>query len=153
MLAALKRFFTEMSEGAPRGGVDGDERRLAAIALLTHVAAVDGVAATAESARLVDLVTARVGVDPDKARALLAAARRRDRESIDLHAFTSLLNRKLNEAGRQEIVDMMWEIAFADGVLHEFEESIILRVADLLGVPGLRRSAPQARPTGAEENA
>ena len=32
------------------------------------------------------------------------------------------------------ITSMMWEVACADGQLHEFEESMIWRVSRLLGV-------------------
>lgn len=145
MLAALKRVFAELSAGAPRGGIAEDERRLAAVALLVHVASIDGVTAEAERAQLIDLVIGRFGVDPAKARALLVAAERRDREAVDLYAFTSLLKLKLDEAGRLEIVDMMWEVAFADGKLHEFEENVIWRVAELLGVPARDRLTARKR--------
>jgi uncharacterized tellurite resistance protein B-like protein len=44
------------------------------------------------------------------------------------------LTRTLDASGRQKIIEMMWEIAFADGVVHELEENIVARVAELLGV-------------------
>jgi hypothetical protein len=36
---------------------------------------------------------------------------------------------------------MMWTIAYADGELQEFEENIIWRVSELLGVPARDRIA------------
>jgi uncharacterized tellurite resistance protein B-like protein len=32
------------------------------------------------------------------------------------------------------MVEMMWQIAFTDGVITEFEDNLIWRAADLLGV-------------------
>jgi uncharacterized tellurite resistance protein B-like protein len=32
------------------------------------------------------------------------------------------------------MVEMLWEVAYADGVLHEFESNLVWRAAELLGV-------------------
>ena len=63
----------------------------------------------------------------------------RDGMRIDLYHFTSLLNRELEEDGRRCVVEMMWEIAYADGHVSEFESNLIWRAADLLGVPSRER--------------
>ena len=34
---------------------------------------------------------------------------------------------------------MMWELVFADGTVHEFEDNLIWRVAELLGVSSQTR--------------
>jgi len=62
-----------------------------------------------------------------------------DHEAIDFYHFTSLLNRALNEEGRQRIVEMMWEMVYADGKVSEFEENVMWRVSDLLGVSARER--------------
>jgi uncharacterized tellurite resistance protein B-like protein len=55
-------------------------------------------------------------------------------EAVDLYRFTSLLNRALDEDGRLRIIEMMWELIYADGRVNEFEDNVVWRVADLLGV-------------------
>ncbi len=65
---------------------------------------------------------------------LIDAAVAADHEAIDFYHFTSLLNRALNEEGRQRIVEMMWEMVYVDGRVTEFEENVMWRVSDLLGV-------------------
>jgi uncharacterized tellurite resistance protein B-like protein len=45
-----------------------------------------------------------------------------------------LINRSLNEEGRRRVVEMMWEIIYADGRVSEFEENVIWRASDLLGI-------------------
>jgi uncharacterized tellurite resistance protein B-like protein len=40
----------------------------------------------------------------------------------------------VDEAGRLRIVEMMWELAYADGAVTEFEDNVVWRAADLLGV-------------------
>ena len=53
-------------------------------------------------------------------------------EAVDLYRFTSLLNRSLDEEGRCRIVEMMWQVVYADGDVTEFEDNLIWRAADLL---------------------
>ena len=40
----------------------------------------------------------------------------------------------LDEEGRAKIIEMMWEIVYADGERDELEDNLLWRAADLLGV-------------------
>ena len=42
--------------------------------------------------------------------------------------------RSVDEEGRLRIVEMMWELVYADGQVSEFEDNVVWRAADLLGV-------------------
>jgi uncharacterized tellurite resistance protein B-like protein len=53
--------------------------------------------------------------------------------------------RTLDEAGRLRVVEMLWEIAFADGIVTEFEDNALWRVADLLAVSPNDRIALRQR--------
>lgn len=55
-------------------------------------------------------------------------------EAVDLYHFTSVIMREVDEAGRLRIVEMMWELAYVDGQISEFEDNVVWRAADLLGV-------------------
>ncbi len=78
---------------------------------------------------------------------LIDKATAAERESVDLYHFTHQLNRSLNEAGRARIIEMMWEIVYADGRRDELEDNLLWRAADLLGVSPQRadRVAPPNR--------
>lgn len=145
MIAALKNLFANVSGGQMRQSIAEEERRLAAAALLVHVATIDGEKSASENARVLALLQERFAISGDEARRLAEAADERDREAVDLYAFTSALKQKLDESGRLEIIDMMWDVAFADGVVHEFEENVIWRVAELLGVSARERIAARRR--------
>jgi len=53
---------------------------------------------------------------------------------VDLYHFTSVIMRTVDETGRLRIVEMMWELVYADGNVTEFEDNVVWRAADLLGV-------------------
>jgi uncharacterized tellurite resistance protein B-like protein len=65
---------------------------------------------------------------------LIASATLVEGEAVDLYHFTIVILRSVNEEGRLRIVEMMWELVYADGQVSEFEDNVVWRAADLLGV-------------------
>jgi uncharacterized tellurite resistance protein B-like protein len=135
MFDALKRFVEEISGAEiPARSFDEEDYRLAAVALLIHVANVDGRVDLAERRKLLTIIKERFDLDATAAVKLTALAEQSDREAVDFYHFTSVLKRALDDSERLKIVEMLWDIAFADGVVHELEENTIWRIAELLGV-------------------
>ena len=135
MLQLLKEFLNDVGIGEkPASRFSESDYRLAAAALLIHVMSVDGQETGAEQDMLQDLLKRQFDLDDDAVDELIAAATAADREAVDLYSFTSLINRSLDEDGRRRIVKMMWEIVYADGRMNEFEDNIVWRASDLLGV-------------------
>ena len=62
-----------------------------------------------------------------------------DREAVDLYHFTRRISASLDDEGRRSIVEMMWEIIYADGAVSGSEDNIVWRVADLLAVSSRQR--------------
>lgn len=136
MFDLLKTFIADLA-GTPEpdpAGFAEDDYRLATAALLIHVANVDGRVDEAERVKLREIIEQRFGLDAAATRQLLARAEQSDREAVDFFHFTNVLKRRLDEAGRQKIIEMMWNVVFADGQVTEFEENVVWRVAELLGV-------------------
>ena len=53
--------------------------------------------------------------------------------------------RSLNEQGRARIIEMLWQMAFVDGVVSEFEDNMMWRVADLMAISPNERIALRQR--------
>lgn len=135
MLDILKDFLSDLGGGAKTQALfEENDYRIAAAALLIHVMTIDGAVTDAERAKLASLLQERFGLDEDASDELIAAATEADREAVDLYRFTSLINRSLDEDGRRRIVEMMWQMVFADDKVNEFEDNVVWRAADLLGV-------------------
>jgi uncharacterized tellurite resistance protein B-like protein len=79
-------------------------------------------------------VKRRFELDDAAADELIDKATTAEHEAVDLYHFTSLLNRALDEPGRARVIEMMWEIVYADGRRDELEDNLLWRAADLLGV-------------------
>jgi uncharacterized tellurite resistance protein B-like protein len=135
MLDALRDFMRRIgeTEGEKRH-FSADDSRLALAALLVHATAIDGVARDAERGKLRELLARNFGLTGDDLDLLLEDAAAAESEAVDLFRFTSVLKRHMNEDARIRVIENLWEIAYADGVSHEFEENLVWRVAELLGV-------------------
>ena len=107
---------------------------LAATALLVHVVSLDGEPSAIEKRKLHSLIESRFKLDPGTADHLIASATRAEGEAVDLYHFTSVIMRSVNEEGRLRIIEMMWELVYADGQVSEFEDNVVWRAADLLGI-------------------
>lgn len=134
MLAALKNLIQTLSESEAQPRFAPDDFRVAAAALLIHVASIDGVFSEAERDTLRDILRRRFSLDDASIDALIDEASAVEREAIDLYGFTAKLNRVLDAADRERMVGAMWDVVFADGKATEFESNLIWRAADLLGV-------------------
>jgi len=135
MFQSFRRFLSEVAEGGKQPiHFEPNDYRLAAAALLVHAAGIDGSISEVERAKLHAVIKRRFDLDEVTTDELLAEATEAEHEAIDLYHFTSLLNRSLDEDGRRRVVEMMWEIAYADGHVGEFESNLIWRAADLLGI-------------------
>ncbi|WP_020177682.1 TerB family tellurite resistance protein [Methylopila sp. M107] len=148
MLETLRRFLTDLAGASQHDSFAVDDYRVAAAALLVNLIGVDGVVEESEKAALHDVLKAHFGLDEAETAGLIAAATAREADAVDLYAFTSVLKRSLDAAGRAEVVEMMWEIVFADGQAHEIEDNIVWRAADLLGVSDRERVELKRRIAG-----
>jgi uncharacterized tellurite resistance protein B-like protein len=139
MIAAIRQLFADLGAEHKAARLGEDDLQLAAAAILFHVIAIDGVVTEEEKVMLADLLMRRFGIDADGAEELIGAAKDADDEAVDLYGFTSLLKRRLDPAEREKLVELMWKLVFADGKVHEFEDNLIWRVAELLSVPSQAR--------------
>jgi uncharacterized tellurite resistance protein B-like protein len=144
VLNRIKALFVER-DGRPAGGGQhgGDELQLAAAALLVEAAQMDDDFAASERATIADLVKHRFALSDEEAATLLDAAEDRVAESTQLFAFTRVVNERFSFEERVELLEMLWQVAYSDGRLHDHEASLMRRIAGLVHVPD--RDSGEAR--------
>jgi uncharacterized tellurite resistance protein B-like protein len=136
MLDGLRQFIADIVSPSADTDMSFDDTGylLAATALLVHVVSLDGEPSAIEKRKLHSLIESRFKLDPGKADHLIAQATRAEGDAVDLYHFTSVIMRSVNEEGRLRIIEMMWEMVYADGEVTEFEDNVLWRAGDLLGV-------------------
>ena len=126
--------FLRGRAAAPDTPPSRDEKQLAAAALLVEAALMDEGFDDSERRTIERLVVARFGLDEDECRRLIAAAEAAVAESNQLHRFTRAVKDQFAPEERVELIEMLWEVAYADGVLHDYEASLLRRVGGLIYV-------------------
>ena len=135
MFQAFKKFLSDVSEGGKHPSrFEANDYRLAAAALLVHAVMIDGSMSDVERDKLHAVIKRRFGLDEAATDELVLEATEAEHEAVDLYHFTSLINRSLDEDGRRRVVEMMWEMVYADGRVTELEDNLLWRAADLLGI-------------------
>lgn len=149
MLDTLRQFIADLVSPAEQArAFDETDYRLAATALLVHIISLDGAPSEVEKRKLHSVLESRFKLDPGTADQLIASATLVEGEAVDLYHFTSVIMRSVDEEGRLRIVEMMWELVYADGEVTEFEDNVVWRAADLLGISSRDRIELKHRVAG-----
>jgi uncharacterized tellurite resistance protein B-like protein len=119
--------------------------QLAVAALLVEAALMDDRFDAAERQTIAELLAIRFDLTADQAQCLLASAEKAVRQSTQLFRFTQSVAEKFDPAERARIVEMLWEVAYADGVLSPQEDALIRRIAGLVYVDDSARMAARQR--------
>jgi uncharacterized tellurite resistance protein B-like protein len=122
-----------------------DQLQIAVAALLVHAARMDDTFDAAERQTIERLLAARFVLAPEAVQRLLAAAERRAEDSSQLYPFIRQAVEQLDEQGRILLIEMMWEVAYADGVLDPDEDALLRRVAGLLYISDRDRGEARKR--------
>jgi uncharacterized tellurite resistance protein B-like protein len=153
MLEEIRHLLAELRGGGKHANhFDADDFRVAAAALLVHVATLDHALTDSTRQQLGALLKAQFSLTDALTDELIEAAVAADRDAVDFYHFTHMLMRTLDETGRLRVVEMLWKMAFADGAISEFEDNVMWRVADLLAVSPHERIALRQQVVGSDTN-
>jgi len=119
--------------------------QVALTALLIEAAYSDDRFDEAERAVIARLLERRFHLSRSDADALLATGETAASESTELFHFTRIINQRLAFEERVELIEMLWEVAYADRVLNEYEDSLLRRVGGLIYVPDRERGMARQR--------
>jgi uncharacterized tellurite resistance protein B-like protein len=143
MLDILRDFVRRIGADSDHH-LPADDSRLALAALLVRCMAIDGTVSDDERQMLRSLLMRHYTLSDTDVDTLIEDATQAEHEAVDLYRFTSVLKRQLGEEERIRVVEQLWEVVFADGKAHEFEENLVWRVAELMGVDRRDRIARKA---------
>jgi uncharacterized tellurite resistance protein B-like protein len=137
----IKRILNQVVDAisAPRSEDEDSESREAALrtataVLMLDVARSDHVFEESEFERVLELVERHFGLSAEDAAELVNSADEKAEDLVSLHEFTQLLHNNLDEDEKARIVGLLWQVAFADGRLDKYEDSLVRKISDLLHV-------------------
>ena len=129
MFDKLKTFFdnkTNISE------VNFEPEKVATVALLISTAKYDGAFDEVERDEIMTLIKNYFSLSSGDSNKLFKAAEIIEDEANDLQQFTRTLNLILNDEEKLKIIELIWKIVMADGIIDSYEENLVRRLSGLL---------------------
>jgi len=129
MISTLKSLFSH----SPEESVESKQQKLnlVAAALLIETARADFKQDAQEQAAMERILSSSLNLDTQQIQALVLAAEEKVDDATSLYEFTREINDHYNPDQKIALVKAMWTVAYADGDLGKYEESLIRQVAEL----------------------
>ena len=143
MLRAIQDFFHTRIDADPAGTHGEHSLRLATAALLFEMQRADFEEQEEERNVLERVLRDTFALSKEETRELSRLAQRESEDSVSLHQFTRLINQQFSPEEKVRVVEMLWQVAFADGRIDRYEEALLRKIAELIYVP--HREFIQAR--------
>ena len=136
MLEKIKRLFeNNFIANSSSNTFDSEHAlRLAMASLMIEVAESDYHDAPEERESVLTIIKNSFDLSNTETDEIVDLARQEHADSIDYFQFTSLINQHYSAEQRVELIEKLWQIAFADHKLDKHEEHVIRRIADLIHV-------------------
>lgn len=129
---ALSELFKQLFE-QPEQAVDPQQQaRLAAAVLLVEIGKADLTLDTAEMDVIRQALSDNFGISAADADALLQQARQERDTSVSMRPYIEALTESTDRETRRQLLTSLWQVAFADGELDNYEEQLMRRIADML---------------------
>ena len=138
LVEKVSRVFAATDSAEPDEQARETAIRMATAVLMTEVARADHEYDESEFDLLLNLITTHFQMLPEEAIELANEADNTAEDNVSLHNFTQLLNKNLSEREKERIVSLLWLVAYADGRLDKYEDSLVLKISDLLYVSRIR---------------
>ncbi len=135
MLAAIQDFFRLKIEPDMEVGPDQHGLQLATAALMFEMLRADDDEHPDERHALERALQKCFALSESETRQLAQLAEREADDSVSLHQFTGLINRHFTPGEKIRVVEMLWQVAYADGSLDRYEEALVRKIAELIYVP------------------
>lgn len=138
MIRRLIVQIVETISSSESGDADTEGReaalRMATAVLMIDVARADHVFEESEFDRVLQLVERHFKLTPEQAAELVNQASDKADDLVSAYEFTEILHKHLDENEKARIVSLLWQIAYADGRLDKYEDSLVRKIGDLLYV-------------------
>ena len=143
MFDGLLRFLKGVDD-SPESD-EQDDAAFALAVLLIEVARSDDRVEVRERGIIERALAQHFGLQPGEVTHLMKVAQEGAIKATDLHHFTQIVVRKFSEQERIGIIEMLWEVAYSDGLLTGDEDALIRRVAGLIYVSDWERGEAKRR--------
>lgn len=135
MIKAIKQFFDQrIAAEAGRHVTDEHRLQVATAAMLIEMARADFDVKSEEIESVAHAIQTTFGLSPGETKELMKLAEEEARQATDYFQFTALINTGFSREEKVKVIELMWQVAYADGRMDKYEDHLVRKIAGLLHV-------------------
>ena len=135
MIDRIKQFFASQEKEIAASGGSEHALRLATATLLVEMSRADQQVDSAETDTVLTAIRQRFELTEAEARNLADLGHDKADHATSLYEFTRVLNDQLSREQKLHVVELLWDVAYADGRIDKYEEQLLRKIAELIYVP------------------
>ena len=134
MLNKIKTFFENNFVMGDQSVDQEHQLKLATAALLIEMMMQDNEAHEVEQKIIKKSLSEKFELTDDETHQLYELAHQEVKLATDYHQFTTLIAKNFTQAQKIQVIEYLWQVAYADNRLDKYEEHMVRRIADLIHV-------------------
>lgn len=136
MLSVFKKFFDRSPDDT--AGIENEDRevklRTATCVVLLEAATADNNFSPEERMKVIQILQQRFHMSDAEVRELIDESARARENATDLWYFTNLINENLANEEKYDLMELVWEVIYSDGMLDKFENYIAHKLFNMLRI-------------------
>ena len=135
MIKVLKKYFVPIKKVEKKSPEELNKRiQIATCVLLLEIAKSDYEFTMEEMATIRNILENELGIKKENINEILNIAEEHREENVDIWEYTNLIKQNYTWEEKNLLIEMVWKVIYADGVLDKYEDYLIHKLADLLHI-------------------
>ena len=130
----IKNLFKKESSKSDTVSFEPTELQIAVSKILVRTAKIDDEFHILEEQKILELLTKYFSLNDEDSKNLMELGISEEKSATDLYAYTNTIKKSLELNERKKIIEMMWQIIVTDDNFDPYENNLVWRVAELIGI-------------------
>lgn len=130
----IKNLFKKESSKSDIASFEPTELQIAISKILVRTAKIDDEFHILEEQKILELLTKYFSLNDKDSKNLMELGISEEKSATDLYAYTNTIKKSLELNERKKIIEMMWQIIVTDDNFDPYENNLVWRVAELIGI-------------------
>ena len=130
----IKNLFKKENSKSDTVSFEPTELQIAISKILVRTAKIDDEFHILEEQKILELLTKYFSLNDEDSKNLMQLGISEEKSATDLYAYTNTIKKSLELNERKKIIEMMWQIIVTDDNFDPYENNLVWRVAELIGI-------------------
>jgi uncharacterized tellurite resistance protein B-like protein len=130
----IKNLFKKENSKSDTVSFEPTELQIAVSKILVRTAKIDDEFHILEEQKILELLTKYFSLNDEDSKNLMELGISEEKSATDLYAYTNTIKKSLELNERKKIIEMMWQIIVTDDNFDPYENNLVWRVAELIGI-------------------